>query len=369
MLKWRNNRIYTQPISVLIICILVSTALLGFFIFNSATFKASTANNIDTRSRYDIIISSDTTWTLANSPYNYSKNVIVQKGVTLSIEAGVVVKFGNGNYLQIEGKLIAEGTESKIINFTSNKGSPSPGSWDAIKFMGNADNGSSIKYCRIEYAVCAIRGDASASFSTAPNITYSEIKYCDGGIFYRPRYPKMNNSNPSHVIKFNSILSKHMGIDILAKNADVLISNNSIDNFEDVGLAQWTGINCTVDNGNVSIIDNTISGFRPGIWVANAWNAKVDIKYNIISNNNWNGIIVANHKNDGVDSLVISNNIIRNNEQGIYFFGAVSYPNIYYNNISYNSIGIHFRERDWQFHPYFYQFHHNNIFNNTNYNI
>ena len=38
------------------------------------------------------VISSNTTWSLANSPYLVTGNVLVNEGVTLSIEPGVIVK-------------------------------------------------------------------------------------------------------------------------------------------------------------------------------------------------------------------------------------------------------------------------------------
>ena len=37
------------------------------------------------------VISSNTTWSLANSPYIVSGNILITEGVTLTIEAGVVI--------------------------------------------------------------------------------------------------------------------------------------------------------------------------------------------------------------------------------------------------------------------------------------
>ena len=68
-------------------------------------------------------IDTDTTWTLANSPYVVDSDVTVAAGVTLTVEAGVVVKFdtdtGTGDQLIIHGTLLAQGTSGNEIYFTS----------------------------------------------------------------------------------------------------------------------------------------------------------------------------------------------------------------------------------------------------------
>jgi hypothetical protein len=72
-------------------------------------------------------IYNNTTWTLANSPYHISGNVVVFPGKTLTIEPGVHVvvdadsTFNTGNYISIEvrGNLVAQGTVNAPIIFTS----------------------------------------------------------------------------------------------------------------------------------------------------------------------------------------------------------------------------------------------------------
>jgi len=103
-------------------------------------------------------ITSNTTWTKANSPYIVTSSVLVNQGVTLTIEPGVTVKFDSAKALQVEGELIARGTEAEPIVFTSNQPSPAPGDWGNILFTdtsvdaqydaaGNYTGGSIMQYC------------------------------------------------------------------------------------------------------------------------------------------------------------------------------------------------------------------------------
>ncbi|MEW6541446.1 MAG: hypothetical protein AB1402_07530, partial [Bacillota bacterium] len=63
-------------------------------------------------------IASDTTWTVAASPYHVTSSVTVNAGVTLTIEPGVVVKFGHNTGLYVDGTLLAQGTPAAPIHFT-----------------------------------------------------------------------------------------------------------------------------------------------------------------------------------------------------------------------------------------------------------
>jgi parallel beta-helix repeat protein len=61
------------------------------------------------------IITSDTTWTKANSPYNLTGNMAINEEVTLTIEPGVTVNL-NQYYIRVNGTLTARGTSTDKIH-------------------------------------------------------------------------------------------------------------------------------------------------------------------------------------------------------------------------------------------------------------
>lgn len=115
------------------------------------------------------VLSSDTTLLLANSPYIVTNNLLVQQGKKVMVEPGVVFKFNQGIYLQIDGEFQATGTAADSILFTVNTASGAT-SWAGIRFTDSATdynllNGSGCRldYCILErvghsaYPNCAIR--------------------------------------------------------------------------------------------------------------------------------------------------------------------------------------------------------------------
>ncbi len=80
-------------------------------------------------------ISSDTTWTLADSPYILTDTVWVNEAVTLTIEPGVVVMGQANATLRISGHLQAIGTTSQPITFTSSANTGA-GEWAGLEFHG-----------------------------------------------------------------------------------------------------------------------------------------------------------------------------------------------------------------------------------------
>src|SRR5665647_583394 len=94
----------------LVCALLVLIALFG---------ELAVVNNVHASILVSGKLISDVTWTLANSPYNFTGNVAVAAGVTLTIEPGVIVNFGTC-FLDVNGTLIARGTSSDKIFFLTN---------------------------------------------------------------------------------------------------------------------------------------------------------------------------------------------------------------------------------------------------------
>jgi hypothetical protein len=96
-----------------------------------------------------LLITSNTTWLATNSPYTLTNSVIVASNVTLTIEPGVTVRFRQGCGLTVQGRLLADGTESQPITFTRYPGDTA---WERLMFVAAAD--SRLSHCIIEYCDC-----------------------------------------------------------------------------------------------------------------------------------------------------------------------------------------------------------------------
>ena len=97
-------------------------------------------------------ISSDATWTAANSPYEVcSGGATISPGVTLSIQPGVMVLFQSNARLMTNGLLLAVGTPAQPITFTGVL--TTSGSWaglvvDSVLITPAL---ASLSYATIEY--------------------------------------------------------------------------------------------------------------------------------------------------------------------------------------------------------------------------
>ncbi len=135
----------------------------SLFAFFAAPFLVSAATEVSGP------IDTNTTWTKANGPYVVTGLVTVEKGVTLTIKPGAVVKVqqaGGGFYngLTVKGKLNATGTATARISFTAytddsvggdtngdgSGTSPAPGYWTEIRVASKGI--ANLRYANVRYA-------------------------------------------------------------------------------------------------------------------------------------------------------------------------------------------------------------------------
>ena len=122
---------------------------IAFFLINTASAQTYVSGGIY----------SNTTWTLAGSPYIVTGNIVVFSGKTLRIQPGVTVKFDSTTSITIYGSFYANGTATDSIIFTSNNASPYAGIYGGVGYGGDT---LSIRYCRFSYANNALYTGGSA---------------------------------------------------------------------------------------------------------------------------------------------------------------------------------------------------------------
>jgi len=250
-------------------------------------------------------IYTNTTWSLANSPYIVVDTVVVFPGVILTIQPGVVVKFANNKQIEIrQSTLIANGTLTDSITFTSNAGLPIPGIYSGI-YLHNG-NFVSLEYCNFYFADKALLG----------------------------------NTNDSLKIKHSKFESNNIGI-----------------NFYLGARSQFDS--CSFLNNNTGILGSSPSIYRHCLFAHNQYGIKdceqATIENSIIDSNSVVGIEL-----DQKDTIRFCE--IKHNAIGLKT-PTPALPSIICNNyIENNSLGIEINSQNDQIFC-------NKICNNTSYNV
>ncbi|MEM3823528.1 MAG: Ig-like domain-containing protein, partial [Candidatus Bathyarchaeia archaeon] len=258
-------------------------------------------------------ITQDTVWTLVDSPFVLSNNVIINPDVTLTIEPGVEVKFGGNFSLIVNGKLNAEGNINKTIKFTSNSLTPTAGDWGTILFNGTAS--SLLKYCIIEYGKSGITVE-------------------DGSIDVENCVIKLNSQdgvtiNGGSVITRNDRVIGNLRSGIfVAGGSQITIQNCEINSNGD-GIALSGDL-----TGEISISQNKISANENAgiLYEAEIYNCS-SILNNTLQANNYGFYISSN------TSTYITRNYIFGNAIGILYEGVETHE-AHFNDIYGNDLGM-----------------------------
>ena len=341
MLKNKGERkILKRTFSVLMLTLLLTSMLsLVFDIQPSKAGNFTSANGVTGTTYVEGNITVDTTWTAAGSPYIVTGNILVENGAILTIEPGVIVKFNSAKAIQVDGQLVARGTETDPILFTSNHPSPTAGDWAGIWFTdssidasydeaGNYLSGTVMQYCTIKYG-----GGSSPALkieSASPFIDNCVIKNNNSpAIYISQGSPKINNSTITN--NSISISSNAYGSGIYASGDGTIISGNILTNNSISAVSTWSyhynayggGIYAS---GRITIDDNIITnnsalGIGNPFYGADAYgggiyaSGLVTISNNIVTDNLAFGSYADVH-GGGIyasGAVTISNNIVANN--------------------------------------------------------
>jgi len=120
-------------------------------------------------------VTTNTTWTLAQSPYQVTADVVIQNGAILTINPGVTVLFDAGKNLTVGiGALNARGTAGQPITFTSSLdqagSTPAAGDWGQIRILdASNDSTTLIEHADIRY------GKGISVESASPTFNYLKL--------------------------------------------------------------------------------------------------------------------------------------------------------------------------------------------------
>ena len=208
-------------------------------------------------------ISSSTEWTTANSPYILDGSAYVNSGVTLTIDAGVTVKFAGGHLSQftINGTLDANGTSGSHVTLTSDQTTPAAGDWEQVLINGSA----TLDYTDVYYG-----GYGFADW------TGGEVVVSDGGEAYI-------DHSVMEYSKTSGLLDGLGG----ASNAEAWVTHSTLSSNDD-------GV--YVNNGYLSLTENNQVNSNANDGVAFSYNSTFtdsasDVSHNTISSNGRYGVL------------------------------------------------------------------------------
>lgn len=243
-------------------------------------------------------------------------DISVAAGVTLTIQPGTGIFFKSGKFLEVNGTLIAKGTASYPIVFSSASENPAMGNWPCIIFEDSSnDDYCRLEHCKIEYAYQGVTCDHAS-----PTIVNCEFTDCNKAIY-------LYYSSPT--IDSNTIHNNYWGI--YAMNSNPAVHNNYIYSNSNAGAHFLT--NCVP-----VFYDNTFSANNYGVYLYSNSDARFGPTSgqahgnNVISDNTVYGLRAYYYCDPFLGSSDAYNNRI-GGYNSIYGSGSYNAHAYYYSNI------------------------------------
>jgi len=223
-------------------CVVLAALVIGLAVGASPAYAAT---HLPTTT-----YSSNTTWTVANSPYVLDGNVTVASSATLTIDPGVIVKFnGTLRELRVNGTLSAVGTSGSHIVFTSYQDDSAGGDTNGD---GAATSGAAGQWTDIN--VTSGNGNSQLKFA--------EVRYGGNGSA-NPAYGALRVATAgTNVLVEDSTFSSN-------QRSGIFVSTNDTDG---VTLRRTTlannGNGISVNQGWVKVEDNSLirDSSQDGLW-------------------------------------------------------------------------------------------------------
>ena len=285
-------------------------------------------------------IYSNTTWVTANSPYVVVDTVVVFPGVTLTIEPGVTVKFENDKRLELrQAKLIALGTSTDSITFTSNSLAPVPGIWGNVWLNGGSFH-SEFNYCNFLYATNGISHEQQDTLKVTNSRFLKSSLFGLNGVclvidschFMSNMYGlNILNGSISNCIFIHNQTGIHgNGGNNLTFNGYTFVSHCLLDSNQ-IGISGYNYAiinNCSITHNQIGVLDNgdPTGGLESGYST---------VKSCVVDSNNV-GLSLAT--NDSILNCIIKYNGVGLTDSVVNFSTGGNY--IFGNIIENNGIGI-----------------------------
>ena len=307
-------------------------SLVENIISNSTAIKYTITNDTELLAEFEEIgsgtvpnvINGTLTLTKTNSPYYYVQdNVTIASNGVLTVEPGVIIYFAPGKGINVQGKLLLQGTKEEPITLTSYYPSDK---WGAISF-NNSVGTSELNYVNISNSTSGIDtinffAAVSAYYSTVQltNVNFEEVKFpissqwsnmvidscrfesisnvgdyinCNGGnltvlnsVFKGNNLPDMDALDLGFIngaIIQNNIItdftgSNSDGIDLGDASTNITIENNTILNCGDKGVSIGKG-------SSAVLLRNAIAGCNLGVGIKDSLSYADVLNCTFYSNN------------------------------------------------------------------------------------